>query len=64
MAGGIEDPSPERIREGFDEVRESGLTNMFDRTAVCRLLEKFGYPDVADYFTIQKNYSTFLQNYS
>ena len=38
---------PEDVIEGLLEVRESGLTNMFDRNAVIRIMNDNGWNDAA-----------------
>lgn len=43
------------VFEGIEEVRQSGLTNMLDRSIVIQLCEKFGYPESASWIKEHKS---------
>jgi hypothetical protein len=38
---------PREVFTGLEAVRESGLTNMFDRPVVIQLAERMGFPETA-----------------
>lgn len=42
---------PAIVLEGLEAVRDSGLTNMFDRPMVVKLAKKFGYSETASWIT-------------
>ena len=49
---------PKKVKEGIDAVRDSGLTNMFDRPYVEKLCESMGYRKAAKW--IQRNKTEYV----
>ena len=48
-------PIPPRVFEGLEAVRQSGLTNMFDRPRVIEIAEIWGYAETADWLRANRN---------
>ena len=49
---------PSEVLKGLMAVRESGLTNMFDRPVVIRIAEEMGFEEAADWVeTHRKEYA-------
>lgn len=54
---------PKKALEEYEIIRESGLTNMFDRNAVHNLAKKFGFPELKEASKDNKTYGELLKNY-
>lgn len=48
---------PLRLMEAYDEVRESGRTNMFDATTVANIMIEMGYANEVIWLLRENDYS-------
>ncbi|MHB9131183.1 MAG: DUF5049 domain-containing protein [Armatimonadota bacterium] len=48
-------PIPANVYEGLEAVRQSGLTNMFDRPRVIEIAECWGYEETADWLRANRD---------